>query len=388
MVSLVRIIGLTAVWLAAGVHVQGAPVPDEEALRRAALAFNDVSGEHLIDQTIEDWKGNTDKLKALIGVAAAMAKEKDQPFNYTAGIILGELAREVRDVESGMLFYQISLDKAEKLKSDRKVAVATIGMVDLLFENKKYAEAEKLCTEFLDRRGSRDLNIGKVQALRRMIQVLALQGKEEEAFKKLQPFVKAAADDPIVLEIQGWLFRYVGKYEEALKNYEKLFKLVENEAAKDVVRYQLSGLYTELGDIDKASEQLLALLKKNPNNPTYNNDLGYIWADNDRNLDEAEKMIRKALERQPNNPAFLDSMGWVLFKQKKYEEAKKYLEKAILDPDGQHAEIYDHLGDVYLALKDKEKAVEFWKKALEVSGTSKRDLKRKEVIERKLKDLQ
>ena len=45
-------------------------------------------------------------------------------------------------------------------------------------------------------------------------------------------------------------------------------------------------------------EELQTLLKKKPNNPTYNNDLGYIWADHDMNLEESEKLIRKAIEEE------------------------------------------------------------------------------------------
>ena len=89
------------------------------------------------------------------------------------------------------------------------------------------------------------------------------------------------------------------------------------------------------------------MLKDKPDDPTYNNDLGYIWADHDKNLAEAEKLIRKAIEQDrkqreelkaggelkpegdKDNPAFLDSLGWVLYKQKKYQDAKKQLLEAI-----------------------------------------------------------
>jgi tetratricopeptide (TPR) repeat protein len=120
-----------------------------------------------------------------------------------------------------------------------------------------------------------------------------------------------------------------------------------------------------LKNIDKVTEHLQTLLKKEPDSPTYNNDLGYIWADHDRNLDEAEKMIRKALEEDrkqqkkkdpdlkdadiKDNGAYLDSLGWVLFKKKKFKEAKEQLLKAVEDKEGQHTEIYDHLAEAHLA---------------------------------------
>src|SRR5262249_26359023 len=161
----------------------------------------------------------------------------------------------------------------------------------------------------------------------------------------------------------------------------------------------LSGILVELKQIDKAADHLKALLEKDPDNPTYNNDLGYIWADHDMNLTESEKMIRKALEKDreqqrkanpdakdvKDNAAYLDSLGWVLFKQKKYKEAKPYLEQAAKDEDGQHIEILDHLGEVNLALGEKAAAVAAWKKGLEVAGPSKREQDRKAEVEKKIK---
>src|SRR6185437_13381331 len=89
------------------------------------------------------------------------------------------------------------------------------------------------------------------------------------------------------------------------------------------IRYRLSGLYVDINEIGKAAEQLKALLAQKPDDPTYNNDLGYIWADHDMNLAESEKLIRKAIaeerklrekikdklkpEDDKDNPAYLDS---------------------------------------------------------------------------------
>ena len=172
-------------------------------------------------------------------------------------------------------------------------------------------------------------------------------------------------------------------------------------------RYFLSGVYVDLKKIDKAAEQLKTLLEMKPDDPTYNNDLGYIWADHDMNLDEAEKLIRKALERGPqgaqgqegelkpeedkDNAAYLDSLGWVLYKQKKYKEAKKALEEAVKDKEGQHIEILDHLGDVHKAPGEKTEAIAAWKKGIEtvdkrgndVLPPSKCELDRKKIVEGK-----
>jgi uncharacterized protein HemY len=160
-----------------------------------------------------------------------------------------------------------------------------------------------------------------------------------------------------------------------------------------------------LNRVDKAGVELQFLLKERPDDPTYNNDLGYIWADHDMNLDQAETMIRKAIaedrkqrqklakdgdktEADKVNAAYLDSLGWVLFKQKKYQEAKPVLEQAVQDKEGQHVEIFDHLGEVHLALGERADAIAAWKKGIEVAGPTKREQERKADLQKKLKKYQ
>jgi tetratricopeptide (TPR) repeat protein len=369
--------------------------PDDE-LKQLALKFNtiviigedDRGRQQFIDKQLAPHKKDVDKTKKLLAVAVKMAQEKDQPFNYTGAYLLGTLAREMKDTEAAKTFLAIAIDKAEKLQSDQKLASAFFELMDMHFENKNFEAAERLCKEFLDKRTGPESAQYKVLALRRMIQVSALQGKTEQAQKLLEPFLKIAADDPAVMEINAWLLRYTGKYAESAKEYEKVLNAVESESLKDLIHYMLSNLYADMGDVDKATEHLEPLLKKKPDNPTYNNDLGYIWAEHDKNLDEAEKMIKKALDAEPDNSAYLDSMAWVLFKKKDFKKAKEHMQKAIQDPRTQDMVLYDHLGDIHWALDEKADAISAWKKAVDLAEKSDRDQKRKAEIEKKLKEKQ
>ncbi len=110
------------------------------------------------------------------------------------------------------------------------------------------------------------------------------------------------------------------------------------------IRSVLSGIHSAAHQYDKAEEQLLLILKDDPDDATANNDLGYLWADQNKKLDEAEKRIRRALEldkRQRNiltrvsldsdrdNAAYVDSLGWVLFRKGDWPNAVRELEKAV-----------------------------------------------------------
>ena len=106
------------------------------------------------------------------------------------------------------------------------------------------------------------------------------------------------------------------------------------------------------------------MLVERPEDPSVNNDLGYLYADQGKNLDRAEGMIRIALKSEPDNVAYLDSMGWVLLKLGRVEEAQTFLEKAAAAPGGADATICEHLGDCYAKMNKPDKAKDAWKKAL------------------------
>src|SRR4051812_14585524 len=93
------------------------------------------------------------------------------------------------------------------------------------------------------------------------------------------------------------------------------------------------------------------------------NDLGYLWADENKNLARSLVMIQTAVAAEPKNLAYRDSLGWVLFRLGRNEEAVKELLSAIpdKDPDGT---VLEHLGDVYAKLNKKSDALAAWRRAI------------------------
>src|SRR5262249_17569857 len=326
-------------------------------------------------------------------------------------------AHGLRQYDTSERFYRVNLNQALKLQSAPKIGTAYNGLSQMLFEAKKYAESQKVCQEFMeleaDEQLAKDLEPYRVGAVRRLILSMVRQNDVDKAKDLLERLIKAQPENWLNLELKARVLREVNDFEGAVKVYETVLNRIEKddrltkEEKKDFaadIKYALSGVSIDLGKVDKATELLEGLLKDDPDNPTYNNDLGYILADHDMKLDEAEKLIRKALEedrklRKKENPdlkpeddkdnaSYLDSLGWVLFKKKKYKEAVDYLKKAVQDEEGKHVEIYDHLGDAHWALGEKKDAVEAWKKGVEVAGTTKREQTKKAEVEKKIKEKQ
>jgi tetratricopeptide (TPR) repeat protein len=390
-----------------------APVPakgDEAALREQVLKLNDVTGKAPIEGQIRDLVDRPAETKKLLAVAVKMAKEKDHTLGINATYILAKVAHRLKDVENSEGFYRMHAEQGLKLGSTQKFVDAYIGLIDLFYQNGQFDKTEKVCREFLELRGDDNVERLKMIVLRRLVMTQAKQGKGDDAMKIVENLIKAQPENWLNQELKGQILRETGKYDEAVTVYEDVIDRItkdkrldkeQKEDFADDIRYALSGVYVDLKKIDKAAEQLKTLLKRKPNDATYNNDLGFIWADHDMNLDEAERLIRKALEedkkeRKKANPdmkpddiknsaSYLDSLGWVLFKKKKYKDALEPMLEAIKQEEGQHLEIYDHLGDIYLALDRQKEAVESWKKGLECKLLSKRDELRKVEVEKKIK---
>src|SRR5208283_3686107 len=141
----------------------------------------------------------------------------------------------------------------------------------------------------------------------RMIQAMTRQGKVDDALKLVEKRVEAEAkaNGWWWLQLKGWVLREANRSDEAAKAFETVLeRLDKDQNLKDDQkqryldrnRYLLSGVYVDMNKIDKAIEHLKALRDKKPDDPTYNNDLGYIMADHDKDLEEAEKYIRKAID--------------------------------------------------------------------------------------------
>ncbi len=124
--------------------------------------------------------------------------------------------------------------------------------------------------------------------------------------------------------------------------------LQKNPNSEDILM-DLADYYEKLKQYDKVEEYLRKLLSINPDNPSALNYLGYLYADQNKNLDEALKMIEKALKAETENAAYLDSMAWVLYRLKRYQEAFEYQKKALKKtPD--EKEMIDHMKEILKAL--------------------------------------
>src|SRR5713226_9400112 len=120
LIGLAVAVMLTAAWTGFS-----APVPEEEAaLRKKALALNEVTGDGPIKGEIKALVGDPAGSKKLLTVSARMAKEKPQPFNYNGAYILAAGALQLQELDASRALFMVCAEQAVKLQSDRKLSQA------------------------------------------------------------------------------------------------------------------------------------------------------------------------------------------------------------------------------------------------------------------------
>ena len=385
----------------------------QDDLREKALKLNQVTGTTAMSSRLVELLKDKEGTKKLLAEAVKMTKDEKNPLKFNACFVLAKAAQALKDVPTAEIFYKFCADDASKLGSASKIIDVFDSMIDLYSQNKKFDEAIRACQEFLDIQvddADNPINQMKPFILEKLVLATARKGKIEEALKLTDNLIEKDKGGWYFIRLKGEVYREAEKYGDAADAYLQTIDRLKNnkrleEPQRDNfikrVRYVLSNVYVDLKQIDKSAEQLEILLKDDPDNPTFLNDLGFVWADHDMKIDESEKLIRKAIEKDReqrkkieglpkeedvDNAAYLDSLGWVLFKQKKYADAKKELLAATKMEEGKHIEILDHLAEVHVALGEKAEAVKLWKEALKEENLSRREKERRKVIEQKLAD--
>lgn len=200
------------------------------------------------------------------------------------------------------------------------------------------------------------------------------------------------ATNPRLSSRLPWILYRSGHYEEAEQLYgdliEKFGKQTNNPAVAEIVQESkmiLSNICHHLEKHSAAVEWLEQVLDDDPQHIGTLNDLGYLWADQNKHLARAKNMLETAVQAQPENKSYRDSLGWAYFRLGDFQRAKIELEKAAAG-DSPEGVILDHLGDTFQQLGNVKKARELWKQAIKQFDPQ-RDMKLRKAVQDKLNKL-
>jgi tetratricopeptide (TPR) repeat protein len=372
-----------------------------------AAATDDALAEQMLDAGIKQLEAKPPTLpRAAFEVLAFIANPERGADKAGRLQQLIKLQRLLLSQHPSPQIYRDIADTYRRM-SEYGEAAATLEQMLERYPNEKNARHFAVMAEMYRLAGKHDAALTAAQRAAQLepneveIQVMVANlmgdiGKLDQAVEIYQKIIKHDPESPRFRFLLGGLLTKYERNDEAIKVFQDLVKrYANNEDILKLAHSNLSIVYVNQGDYAKGEAELEILFQKTPEDAGVNNDLGYLYAEQGKNLDKAESMIRKAVLEEPERAAYLDSLGWVLFKRGKAKDALEPLKKAVElqkveeKKEGAPADatIREHLGDVYLHLKDVDRAKLIWQEAEQIAAKAVPPDKRLSEIRKKLASL-
>ena len=301
---------------------------------------------------------------ALVAVGRQAAAKSEPEDGRPVAFAVGLACLSGKRYDTAAEFFELAL------LHDPKNAPAVLLTWGLgLFGDDRYADAVKVFQRAVDDEVTPDNPAFHTY----LALALEFDGKTEQALKIARQAAELG-DGAIRYESRiPWILYHAKRYQAAADAYLELIKKFDGDHKSDEDREQLrearlalSNIYVLLDAVEKAEQPLEEILDEFPDDIGALNDLGYLWADQGKNLARALEMVQKAVAAEPTNRAYRDSLGWVYYRLGRHKDAIAELELAVKGQPGEESPdgvILDHLGDAYRAAGRPAEALRVWKLA-------------------------
>jgi tetratricopeptide (TPR) repeat protein len=183
-------------------------------------------------------------------------------------------------------------------------------------------------------------------ALRFKAQMLAVQGKEDEALAIAAKGKELYPNASIFYILESGLKKHQGDLEGAEAALKEGLDRLKNDPE---LTYELAMIYEATNRRALGLALMETVVRAHPDHANALNYVGYTLAEEGRELDRALVLVTKASKLDPENGFILDSVAWVHFKRKDFEKAWEYIGYAVdvVDTD---PTIWEHYGDIAAAM--------------------------------------
>jgi tetratricopeptide (TPR) repeat protein len=197
--------------------------------------------------------------------------------------------------------------------------------------------------------------------------VLVARREFARALETLQPWIDRSVKGSLSSDADGLILPRAAQILGALGHEERAVEMLETLAQRAPddadVTFELAAAYERAERHADAERLFREVVQADPSHALALNYLGYMLAERGERLDEAVSLISRALAIEPDNPSYQDSLGWAYFKQARYDLAVEQLSRAAAS-SADNSIIQDHYGDALSALKRHDEAIGAWQKAL------------------------
>ena len=332
--------------------------------RRVALtvALNQKNEAAAVEHLAAIFKKNpADFSELLLDIQKALKSEEDVKFSEN---LLNSLALQYPQQSAVFLsqsILAIRLQDVEKAK--QKVAQALSlqpnweRAIELeaklwMYSGKKAFKEKDYSKALLDFKKIKHEKL-KLDAKMGIISVLFKQKKFNEANAYLDKMLKETPDQRMrILLMQAELQNSQENYQQA---FDILTQALQESPMDREVLYSRSLIAEKLNDLVTLEADLNKILQQDPNDAAALNALGYTLVEKTTRYEDAERYLKQALALQPKEAVIIDSYGWLKFKQGDLQAALKYLQQAREKMTGEN-EITVHLAEVLWVLGQKLEA--------------------------------
>ena len=308
-------------------------------------------------------------MRKLIEIARKKVKADPEKFGHGMRLAVALLALESKQFQTAGEFFDLAI----KVRPKSAAELLLVWGMGLLLEERS-AEAAKVFQRAIDEKVAPP---GNPAFHFYLAGALAMDDRTDEALAAARKAAELKKDMPRFASRVAWVLYRAKRYDKAIKAYRELIDKfdagrtsTEDRRVLRDARLAISNLYVLKDDLDEAEEWVEQVLDEFPDDVGAANDLGYLWADQNKHLGRSLRMIQHAVDAEPENEAYRDSLGWVYFRLGQYKKAVAELEKAVADAQkdngGPDAVILDHLGDAYSKLKQTKKAKDAWRRAMKM----------------------
>jgi tetratricopeptide (TPR) repeat protein len=319
-----------------------------------------------LGEELEALESDPALVTALVAAAREENKAQEKGLDRDTSLAVALLALEAKQFAEAGEFYEIALQQS---KPDQMAQLFLSWGLGLLLAE-RYDDAAQIFDRGIKKQV---LPSGNPAFHYYLSGALEMAGKTDEAVKVAKQGAALGAGSARIESRIGWVLYHAKRYDDAFEKYKALVERYQGEYKSDetrkVVRETrliLSNICVQQNKIPEAEEWLEQVLDEFPADFSAMNDLGYLWADQGKNLERALKMIQEAVNFDPKNKAFRDSLGWCLYRLGRFQEAVPELKLAIEDdPADTDGVIYDHLADGYLAAGKTTEARDTWQLSIQ-----------------------
>ncbi len=322
---------------------------------------------------------NPNRLSTRILLADLITKN-DVTNKYKAAVEAGQWAFQYRQYVTAENYFSKALEIA-------KVNADLTNEIPLLYEKISYCKESMSAVQTAILLMRKALSLAKteetIESFRFRLAYLLMNEsikKYGEALKLTEELISANPNSANFYYLKGLLLIQKEDFKNAVI---ALKKALESDPKNSNFLFYLAIAYDKLKDFPNTEKSLISAIEYNPETSNSYNYLGYLYAEKGINVAEAKKYLLKATDLEPDNPAYQDSLGWIYFKLGQISEALLHLhfaELISLDRNMEDPVILEHLGDVYLKKTDYIKANHYYEKFLMLSKDEKEKLNIKEKM--------